>query len=66
MPLTEANGIQIAYDVFGNQSKPAVLLIAGLMAQLPCWNDEFCNAMADRGFYVPKLASSREFTKKPV
>ena len=52
MPLTEANGIQIAYDVFGDQSKPAVLLIAGVTAQLHCWNAEFCNALAGRGFYV--------------
>jgi pimeloyl-ACP methyl ester carboxylesterase len=52
MPSTEANGIQIAYDVFGDQSNPAVLLIAGVTAQLPCWNAAFCSALADRGFYV--------------
>ena len=34
MPIAEANGIQIAHEVFGDQSKPAVLLIAGVMAQL--------------------------------
>ena len=52
MPIAEANGIQIAYDVFGDKSKPAVLLIAGLMAQLPCWNAELCNTLAGRGFSV--------------
>jgi pimeloyl-ACP methyl ester carboxylesterase len=52
MPAIEANGIQIEYNVFGDPSKPAVLLIAGLAAQLPCWNDEFCNALANRGFYA--------------
>lgn len=51
MPVKEANGIQLAYDVFGDPSMPAVLLIAGLAAQKQCWNDEFCDALANRGFY---------------
>lgn len=52
MPIIEANGIQIAYDVFGDQSKPAVLLIAGVTSQLSCWNSAFCNDLAGRGFSV--------------
>lgn len=52
MPAVEANGIQIEYDAIGDPSNPAVLLIAGLAAQMPCWNDDFCNALARRGFYV--------------
>jgi len=52
MPTANANGIQIAYETFGDSSSPAVLLIAGLGAQLPCWDADFCRAFADRGFYV--------------
>jgi pimeloyl-ACP methyl ester carboxylesterase len=58
MPAIEANGIQIAYDVFGDPSNPAVLLIAGLAAQMPCWNDEFCTALANRGFYAIRYDNS--------
>jgi len=52
MPTANANHIRIAYEIFGDSSSPAVLLIAGLGAQLPCWNTDFCEALADRGFYV--------------
>lgn len=52
MPRTEANGIQIEYDAIGDPSNPAILLIGGVMVQLPCWHIDFCNALADRGFYV--------------
>jgi hypothetical protein len=30
MAMTETNGIQIAYDTFGNPTSPALLLIMGL------------------------------------
>jgi len=52
MPSTNANGIQIEYETFGNSSKPAVLLIAGLGAQLQFWSTDFCHALSDRGFFV--------------
>ena len=52
MPTATANGIQIEYESFGDSSSPTVLLIAGLGAQLPCWDIEFCRALASRGFYV--------------
>ena len=52
MPTANTNGIQIEYETIGDSSSPAVLLIAGLGAQLPCWDTEFCKAFADRSFYV--------------
>lgn len=52
MPVKEANGIQIAYEVCGDPSNPVVLLIAGLGAHMTCWNDDFCNALASKDFYV--------------
>jgi len=52
MPRADVNGIQIEYDTVGDPSLPTVLLIAGLGAQLPCWDIGFCKALADLGFYV--------------
>jgi proline iminopeptidase len=52
LPFTEANGIRIAYDTFGNPADEAVVLIAGLSLQLISWPESFCNAMAGQGYYV--------------
>src|ERR1700722_2647983 len=52
MPTQEANGITIEYDTFGDPSSPPVLLIMGLGAQMTLWDPEFCQKIADRGFYV--------------
>jgi pimeloyl-ACP methyl ester carboxylesterase len=52
MATANANGIQIEYDTFGKSSHPALLLIIGLGSQLIHWQDEFCQQIADSGFYV--------------
>ena len=52
MTTANANGIQIEYDTFGKSSHPALLLIIGLGSQLIHWQDEFCQQIADKGFYV--------------
>jgi pimeloyl-ACP methyl ester carboxylesterase len=52
MATANANGIQIEYDTFGKSSHPALLLIIGLSGQLIYWQDEFCQQIADKGFYV--------------
>ena len=52
MTTANANGIQIEYDTFGKSSHPALLLIIGLGSQLIYWQDEFCQQIADNGFYV--------------
>ena len=50
--IAPANGIEIAYDVRGDSSDPALLLVMGLGAQMVWWDDEFCDMLADRGFFV--------------
>ncbi len=50
--IAPANGIELAYDVRGDSSDPALLLVMGLGAQMIWWDDEFCDMLADRGFYV--------------
>ena len=52
MPNVTANGIQIEYETFGDTSNPPLLLIMGLGAQMIVWDTEFCQRLADRGFYV--------------
>lgn len=48
----KANGIEIAYETFGNKTDPAILLVMGLGTQMLAWRDEMCEAMADAGHYV--------------
>ncbi|MEJ2716837.1 MAG: alpha/beta fold hydrolase [Deltaproteobacteria bacterium] len=48
----QANGIEIAYDTFGNPGDPPLLLIMGLGAQMIHWDEEFCKRLAARGYWV--------------
>ena len=50
--LVKANGIEIAYDTFGNKDDEPILLIMGLSCQMILWEDEFCFRLAEKGFYV--------------
>jgi pimeloyl-ACP methyl ester carboxylesterase len=52
MPQAKANNIRIEYETFGDPSSPAILLIAGLSAQLIYWDEEFCKQLAQAGLYV--------------
>src|SRR5579859_3618237 len=52
MARLKANGIEIEYETVGDPIAPPLLLIMGLGAQLTTWDDGFCKAIADRGFYV--------------
>ena len=55
MPRTAANGIEIEYDTFGDRSSPPLFLVMGLGAQMVLWEDDFCTALADRGFFVVRF-----------
>lgn len=52
MPSVTANGIQIEYETFGDRSFPALLLIAGIGAQMIFWEVEFCELLAKKGYFV--------------
>ncbi|HEY2162173.1 MAG TPA: alpha/beta hydrolase [Solirubrobacteraceae bacterium] len=45
-------GITLCYDTFGDPGNPPMLLIMGLATQMIAWPEEFCEGLADRGFYV--------------
>jgi pimeloyl-ACP methyl ester carboxylesterase len=46
------NGIRLAYESFGPDEAPAVLLVMGLGAQLVRWNIELCDELVLRGYRV--------------
>jgi pimeloyl-ACP methyl ester carboxylesterase len=46
------NGIEVCYESFGEEDRPPLLLIMGLGGQMIWWDDEFCQALAGRGFHV--------------
>jgi len=50
--IARVGDIEIAYETFGDPSKPAVLLVMGLATQMIAWHDDFCAELADRGFHV--------------
>jgi len=50
--MAKANGIDIWYETFGKKQDPAVLLVMGGFCQGIMWPTEFCEALAQEGFYV--------------
>jgi pimeloyl-ACP methyl ester carboxylesterase len=50
--IAPSNGIEIAYETFGNPADPPLLLIMGLGAQMVVWDVDLCAAFVGRGFYV--------------
>jgi pimeloyl-ACP methyl ester carboxylesterase len=52
MPRIATNGVELEYETFGVARAPAILLIMGLGAQMILWDEEFCEALAGRGYRV--------------
>jgi pimeloyl-ACP methyl ester carboxylesterase len=50
--LAEANGIQIAYETFGDPADPPLLLVMGLASQMILWDEQLCGMFVERGFHV--------------
>jgi pimeloyl-ACP methyl ester carboxylesterase len=50
-----ANGVELAYETFGDPSAEPVVLIMGLATQMIAWPDEFCAALAQDGFFVVRF-----------
>jgi pimeloyl-ACP methyl ester carboxylesterase len=44
--------VELCYERFGDPSDPAMLLVMGLGTQMLGWHEEFCAALAGRGFHV--------------
>lgn len=52
MNILKVNGVDLAYDSFGNENDEAIILIAGLGTQMIRWTVPFCRILAARGFHV--------------
>jgi pimeloyl-ACP methyl ester carboxylesterase len=52
MPRARANRIELEYETFGREAAPPLLLVMGLGSQMLLWPEEFCEALAGRGFCV--------------
>lgn len=52
MNILKVNGVELAYDSFGNENDEVILLIAGLGTQMIRWTDSFCHLLAAQGFRV--------------
>lgn len=52
MAQVKANGIQIEYEIFGKETNPTIVLIAGNGAQLNFWEPDFCEMLAKNNLQV--------------
>ncbi len=52
MKIAKANGIELAWDDFGDARDEAILLIAGLGTQMVRWTRPFCETLAAKGYRV--------------
>ena len=50
--VAPVNGIEIAYETFGDPDDDAILLVMGLGTQMIAWPDALCNALAGAGHFV--------------
>jgi len=50
-----ANGIELAYETFGDASAPPVVLIMGLATQMIAWPDELCEGLARNGLFAVRF-----------
>ena len=50
--VVPANGIQIAYETFGDHGGRPLLMVMGLGAPMLTWHPDLCKLLAGRGFLV--------------
>jgi pimeloyl-ACP methyl ester carboxylesterase len=55
MPKADNDGVTIEYDTIGNLENPAILLIMGFATQMTAWHRDFCQLLADRGYFVVRF-----------
>lgn len=53
--LSVGRGISLEWEAFGDPGGEPLVLVMGLGAQMILWPDDFCRALAERGFYVVRF-----------
>jgi pimeloyl-ACP methyl ester carboxylesterase len=55
VPVARHGDVAIYYETVGDDADPAIVLVAGLGAQLISWADDWCQAFADAGRRVVRF-----------
>src|SRR5690242_19747897 len=50
--FAKVGDVELCYETFGEQGQPAVRLVMGLGTQMLGWHVEFCEQLAERGFFA--------------
>ena len=50
--FAQIGAVRLCYETFGENALPPLLLVMGLSSQMVLWEDEFCEKLASRGFWV--------------
>jgi len=71
MPTASDNGIDLEYETFGTRGRPALLLIMGLGGPMIMWEEAFCRALENKGFFVIRYDNrdcgrSKKFDSQPL
>jgi pimeloyl-ACP methyl ester carboxylesterase len=53
--IASTNGVEIAYETFGDPDDPTILLVMGLGVQMLGWDEELCRMLTARGFQVVRF-----------
>ena len=61
----EANGLTLEVESLGDASRPALVLVMGLGANMRLWPDELCTALVDAGFRVVRF-DNRDCGRSPI
>ena len=48
-------GVTLCYETFGDRDDPPIVLVMGLATQMIAWHEDFCEQLAERGFYVVRF-----------
>ncbi len=49
------NGVEIAYETFGDVAGRPLLLVMGLATQMLSWHEDLCRVLVERGFFVVRF-----------
>jgi pimeloyl-ACP methyl ester carboxylesterase len=55
MGIAERDGVQLHYEVMGDEGGEPLLLVMGFTAQLTAWPEGFCQLLVERGFRVVRF-----------
>ena len=55
MGMAHNGEVEIAYETFGDEGDPALILLHGLGSSMLVWPAELCDGFVDRGFFVLRM-----------